>query len=91
MQEKIGLDVSEYQGKSVGLMWIPWKINILYTLFSFGHRGNDRLTSNLKIGVAPKKTNYPGAYHYYRPNENSLEQALFIKTVSLRGLPGFRY
>jgi lysozyme len=20
----IGLDVSEYQGKSVGLMWIPW-------------------------------------------------------------------
>jgi lysozyme len=33
-------------------------------------------TSNLmKIGVAPKATTYPGAYHYYRPNENSLEQA----------------
>jgi hypothetical protein len=31
----IGLDVSEYQGKSVGLMWIPWKINIPFTLFSF--------------------------------------------------------
>jgi lysozyme len=39
-----------------------------------------------------KKQPYPGAYHYYRPNENSLEQALFIKTVSLkRDLPGFRY
>jgi lysozyme len=48
----IGLDVSEYQGKSVGLMWIR-KINIPYTLFSFATVGNDRLTSNLmKIGGA---------------------------------------
>jgi lysozyme len=32
-----------------------------------------------------KQQPYPGAYHYYRPNENSLEQAaLFIKTVSLK-------
>jgi lysozyme len=47
--------------------------------------GNDRLTSNLmKIGVAPKAATLSGSYHYYRPNENSLEQALFIKTVSLK-------
>jgi hypothetical protein len=33
-------------------------------------------TSNLmKIGVAPKAATLSGAYHYYRPNENSLEQA----------------
>jgi lysozyme len=32
-----GLDVSEYQG-SVGLMWIPWKINILHFVF-IRHRG----------------------------------------------------
>jgi lysozyme len=39
----------------------------------------------MKIGLAPKKQPYRGAYHYYRPNENSLEQAtLFIKTVSLK-------
>jgi lysozyme len=34
----IGLDVSEYQGKSVGLMWIPWnKYPVL--CFHSGHRG----------------------------------------------------
>jgi lysozyme len=52
------------------------KINIPFTLFSFATVGNDRLTSNLmKIGVAPKATTLSGSYHYYRPNENSLEQA----------------
>jgi hypothetical protein len=36
-------------------------------------------TNNLmKIGVAPKAQPYPGAYHYYRPNENSLEQATLL-------------
>jgi hypothetical protein len=33
-----------------------------FTLFSFGHRGNDRLTSNLmKIGVAPKAATLSGS------------------------------
>jgi lysozyme len=37
--------------------------------------GNDRLDKQFdKIGVAPKQQPW-GAYHYYRPNENSLEQA----------------
>jgi lysozyme len=31
-----------------------------------------------KIGLAPKKTILiRGAYHYYRPNENSLNRQLF--------------
>jgi GH25 family lysozyme M1 (1,4-beta-N-acetylmuramidase) len=38
-----------------------------------------------KLAWRQKKQPYPGTYHYYRPNENSLEQAaLFIKTVSLK-------
>ncbi len=39
-----------------------------------------------KIGMAPKENKIMrGAYHYYRPNENSIEQAnLFIKTVKLQ-------
>jgi lysozyme len=41
-----------------------------------------------KLAWRQKQQPYPGAYHYYRPNENSLEQAaLFIKTVSWRDLP----
>jgi lysozyme len=72
----IGLDVSEYQGKSVGD--VDLKINIPFTLFSFGHRGNDRLTNNLMKIAWPKAPTYPGAYHYYRPNENSLEQATLL-------------
>jgi hypothetical protein len=45
----------------------------------------------MKIGVAPKAATLSGS-HYYRPNENSLEQAaLFIKTVFKRIYSGFRY
>jgi hypothetical protein len=63
MQEKIGLDVSEYRGKSVGLMWIPWKINIPHFVFIRATVGMTDWTSNLmKIGVAQKQQPYPGAY-----------------------------
>jgi lysozyme len=51
-------------------------------------------TSNLIKLAWQKQQPYPGAYHYYRPNENSLEQARsFIKTVSLKKgfASGFRY
>jgi lysozyme len=32
----------------------------------------------------PKAPTLSGSYHYYRPNENSLEQATLFKTVSLK-------
>jgi lysozyme len=32
----------------------------------------------MKIGVAPKAPTLSGTYHYYRPNENSLEQATLL-------------
>jgi lysozyme len=41
--------------------------------------GNDRLDKQFdEIGLAPKKQSHWGAYHYYRPNENSLEQAALL-------------
>jgi lysozyme len=40
----------------------------------------------MKIGVAPKAQLIRGAYHYYRPNENSLEQAtLLLKRFLKKG------
>jgi lysozyme len=83
----IGVDVSEYQGN------IDW-LNVdtlenkypVHFVFIRATVGDDRLDSQFKnnwIGAKKSKL-LRGAYHYYRPNENSLEQAeLFIKTVSL--------
>ncbi|WP_281322639.1 glycoside hydrolase family 25 protein [Flavobacterium aestivum] len=84
----VGLDVSEYQGK------IRWsyvdtleKKYPLHYVFIRATVGNDRVDHQFKKNWLGAKENkmIRGAYHYYRPNENSLEQAkLFIKTVKLR-------
>jgi lysozyme len=84
----IGLDLSEYQGK------IDWDLveNVeneypIEFVFIRATAGNDREDGQFEenwLG-AKKRKMIRGAYHYYRPNENSLEQAkLFIKTVKLR-------
>jgi lysozyme len=84
----IGLDVSEYQGK------IDWELvesiegdYPIEFVFIRATAGNDREDEQFDenwLG-AKKRKMIRGAYHYYRPNENSLEQAkLFIKTVRLR-------
>ncbi|HEY6143493.1 MAG TPA: glycoside hydrolase family 25 protein [Flavobacterium sp.] len=81
----IGLDISEYQGN------IDWDLvktieenHPLDFVFIRATAGNDRVDSQFEknwLG-AHKRKMIRGAYHYYRPNENSLEQAqLFIKTV----------
>jgi lysozyme len=83
----IGLDLSEYQGK------IDWDLvkNVeneypIEFVFIRATAGNDREDAQFDenwLG-AKKRKMIRGAYHYYRPNENSLEQAkLFIKTVHL--------
>ena len=84
----VGLDVSEYQGS------ISWeKIDSLeskypiHYVFVRATVGNDRLDKGFEKNWLGAKKNkmIRGAYHYYRPNENSLEQAaLFIKTVHLK-------
>lgn len=84
----IGLDVSEYQGK------IEWE-KVKYAEGNYplefvlirATAGKNRVDRKFKRNWAAAKNKkiIRGAYHYYRPNENSLEQALlFIKTVQLR-------
>ena len=84
----IGIDVSEFQGK------VDWDdIEILEEkypvqfVFIRATAGNDRVDAQFKKNWNGAKENkiMRGAYHYYRPNENSIEQAnLFIKTVKLQ-------
>lgn len=84
----VGLDVSEYQGK---IRWsyvdtLEKKYPLKY-VFIRATVGNDRVDNQFKRNWLGAKENkmIRGAYHYYRPNENSLEQAeLFIKTVKLK-------
>lgn len=84
----VGLDVSEYQGQvnwsAVDSLENKYPIDFVFVRATVG---NDRLDRKFKenwLGAKKKKL-IRGAYHYYRPNENSLEQAeLFIKTVSLQ-------
>lgn len=83
-----GFDVSEYQGK------IDWKksntIDDTFPLdfvFIRATAGKNKVDSKYKQNweQAKKHKFIRGAYHYYRPNENSIEQAEnFIKTVKLR-------
>ncbi len=84
----IGLDVSEFQGN------IDWTLvktieedYPLEFVFIRATAGNDRVDRKFNENWLGAKENkiIRGAYHYYRPNENSLEQAeLFIKTVKLK-------
>lgn len=83
----VGFDVSEYQGK------IEWaKIDSIDAypidyVFIRATAGKDKVDSRFKQNWQAAKNSHllRGAYHYYRPNENSIEQAdNFIKTVRLR-------
>lgn len=84
----VGIDVSHYQGK------INWsKVNLLENKFPItfvfirASIGNDKVDERFKENwrEAKKRQFICGAYHYYRPNENSITQAkLFIKTVQLQ-------
>lgn len=83
----IGIDVSEYQGN------IRWEevdsvdqkpIQFILVRATAGKdRVDKKFHENWKSLDFKKKIK--GAYHYYRPNENSIHQAnLFIKTVRLQ-------
>jgi lysozyme len=81
-----GIDVSEYQGE------IDWDEADSIENFKIGFVfvratcGIDKVDFNFKENwkqVRSKKI-IRGAYHYYRPNENSIAQAkFFVKTVKL--------
>lgn len=83
----VGFDVSQFQGD------INWtKIDSvegfkLDYVFIRATAGKDKVDSRFEENWsnARKHKFIRGAYHYYRPNENSLEQAKnFIKNVKLR-------
>lgn len=83
-----GFDVSEYQGK---IAWEEIKtIEDTFQLkfvFIRATAGNNKVDSRFKQNWKKAKEHgfVRGAYHYYRPNENSIEQATnFIKTVKLQ-------
>lgn len=84
----VGFDVSEYQGEiawdKIGKIEDDFPLTFVFVRAT---AGNDRPDLRFKENWKAAKAHYfiRGAYHYYRPNENSLEQAEnFIKTVRLR-------
>lgn len=83
-----GLDVSQYQGE------IDWtQIDSVENSFRLDYvliratAGTDKVDSQYRSNwkAAKKQNLVRGAYHYYRPDENSIEQAEnFIRSVQLR-------
>ncbi len=83
----LGFDVSEYQGKIDWAAIDSMDHYKLHFVFVRATAGSDRVDSKFKSNweEAKEKSLIRGAYHYYRPNENSIEQAKnFIQTVKLR-------
>lgn len=84
----VGIDVSEYQDEidwdEVEAVDDDYQLSFVFVRATVG---NDRLDKRFQENWQGVKENHliRGAYHYYRPNENSIEQAeLFIKTVRLQ-------
>lgn len=82
-----GFDVSEYQGRiqwdKIGKVEDTFELSFVFIRATAGKNKVDKkFKRNWKKA---KENNFIcGAYHYYRPNENSLQQAdNFIKTVNL--------
>ncbi len=80
-----GIDVSEYQGT------IDWEVvdsiesRPIRFVFVRATCGNDREDNRFEDNWKGAKKFIRGAYHYYRPDENSLDQAQrFIQTVQLK-------
>ncbi len=83
-----GFDVSQFQGninwKEVDSVENKFPLHFVIIRASAGSKKKDsRFSENWR--EAKKYKFIRGAYHYYRPNENSIEQANnFIKIVKLR-------
>lgn len=87
IEKSFGIDISEYQDK------IDWEnlkeleggfpIEFVFVRATVGHNRQDYKFK--KYWAKAKERQFiRGAYHYYRPNENSIEQANnFIKNVRL--------
>jgi lysozyme len=85
--KSIGFDVSEFQGNIdwtlVKTIENQFPLEFVFVRATAGNDRADRKFSTNWLGAKKNKI-IRGAYHYYRPNENSLEQAkIFIRTVQL--------
>lgn len=88
IEKSFGIDVSEYQSK---IDWNSLKeieggfpIEFVFIRATAGSNRVDKQFKNNWLNA--RQTNFfQGAYHYYRPNENSTDQAKnFIKNVKLQ-------
>jgi lysozyme len=84
----VGIDVSEFQGTvrwgEVEVLEEKYPVQFVFIRATAGNNRVDRQFMHNWLGAKKHKI-IRGAYHYYRPNENSIEQAdLFIKTVRLQ-------
>ncbi|NMH29466.1 GH25 family lysozyme [Flavobacterium silvaticum] len=86
--KSIGFDVSEYQGKitwdAIGKAEGKYPLDFVFIRSTAGSDKTDKKFDDNWTGA--KKAGFMrGAYHYYRPNENSLQQAgNFILNTPLR-------
>lgn len=83
----IGLDISHYQGEvnwnKFGYVGDSIPISFVFIRATMGNNATDNHFETNWNGAGEKGL-IRGAYHFYRPNENSLEQAAnFIENVNL--------
>ncbi len=82
-----GIDISQYQGDiswdEVLTINEEFPVDFIYIRATMGEKAKDsKFKSNWK--AVKKRNKLRGAYHYFRPNENSVKQANnFINTVDL--------
>ena len=82
-----GIDISQYQGDiswdEVLTINEEFPVDFIYIRATMGEKAKDsKFKSNWK--AVKKRNKLRGAYHYFRPNENSVKQANnFVNTVDL--------
>lgn len=87
-KEKVfGIDVSEYQGDidwpALSHINGEFPVDFVFVRATMGERKKDKRFQKNWKGVG-ERNKLRGAYHYFRPNENSVKQAQnFINTVRL--------
>ena len=86
--KSFGIDISQYQGNilwdSVSLINEKFPIDFIFVRATMGESAKDSKFAKNWDAVG-KINKLRGAYHYFRPNENSVKQANnFIKTVTLK-------
>ncbi|WDF67245.1 GH25 family lysozyme [Sphingobacterium oryzagri] len=83
-----GIDISQYQGRikwlEVNTIHDKIPLDFVFIRATMGEKKQDKRFDE-NWAAAQSRTKLRGAYHYFRPNENSKRQARnFIRAVSLR-------